>query len=465
MSQSISEQLAEWALGLEFVDLPGEVVEDAKLRILDTLGLILSAAANPIGASVNRAVARLGAGNEARMIPSGIPTTAANAALAHGTQAHAEDFDDTHNESIMHSSASVVPVILALGEAQSISGEKALTLVAIGNEINCRLGCVLPGAFHEFGFHPTGVLGALTAALLASRMLDVDTTCAVNAMGIAGSQASGILEAYEDGSWSKTLHAGWAAHAGAVAGLLAQSGFTGPRSVLEGRFGIYRSFLHGEHHRLAFDRATDGLGQHWVQLDSSFKPYPCAHAIHAFVDVALALRDEHAFEVGEITRIEALVAEHFVPMICEPWAAKIRPRTPTHARASLPYAIAVALVHGELSPEHYTPDAIVDPSVLAVAEKITYELDPDAPPSTQYQGIVKIATMGGDCYRGILEHNRGSRENPMTRDELLNKFHRCGRTLSKRRRTSIIKAIDTLENMKDLGKLIDKCLSKDNATT
>ena len=289
-SNSLSLELAHWTLGLRYEDLPERVVADVKLRVLDTLGLVISGAGTPMGRAVHAASGSLGSGRRARLIPSGKRTSAPTAALAHGTQAHAEDFDDTHNESIMHSSAPVVATALALGEWVRASGREAIVLVAAGNELNCRLGCVAPGRFHDHGFHPTSVLGSITSAILAGRMLGLDASGAAHAAGIAGSQASGILEAYEDGTWSKTLHPGWAAHAGVTAGVLASAGFSGPLTVLEGRFGLYRSFLRGSGQSFDFDRVTAGLGDEWEQLDSSFKPYPCAHAIHSFVDAALEVR-------------------------------------------------------------------------------------------------------------------------------------------------------------------------------
>ena len=454
---SLSLDLAEWTLGLRYEDLPERVAADVKLRVLDTLGLIVSGAGTPMGRAVLAASSGLGSGRRARLIPSGKRTSAPTAALAHGTQAHAEDFDDTHNESIMHSSAPVVATVLALGESARASGRESMVLVAAGNEINCRLGCVASGRFHDHGFHPTSVLGAVTSAILAGRMLGLDVAGVAHAAGIAGSQASGILEAYEDGTWSKTLHPGWAAHAGVTAGMLASTGFTGPRTVLEGRFGLYRSFLHGSGSAFDFERVTSSLGNDWEQLDSSFKPYPCAHAIHSFVDAALALRASLGLQPGNIASIEARVAPHFVELICEPRALKIRPRTPTHARASLQYAIAAALHAGELGPAHYAPEAIDAPAVLALAGKVSWTLDPSPPPTTQYKGMVTVETIDGRRETAELAHNRGSRENPMIEEELVTKFEVCARSLSARRRRRIIDRVLALETVESIEEVLSEC--------
>ena len=456
-TNSLGVELAEWALGLRYEDLPAPVVADVTLRGLDTLGLIIGGAGTPMGSAVHAASSGLGSGRRARLIPSGKRTAAPTAALAHGTQAHAEDFDDTHNESIMHSSAPVVATVLALGEAVHASGREAIVLVAAGNEINCRLGCVAPGRFHDHGFHPTSVLGSVTAAILAARLLGLDAERTAHAAGIAGSQASGILEAYEDGTWSKTLHPGWAAHAGVTAGMLARAGFTGPRTVLEGRFGLYRSFLHGSGPSFDFERVTADLGRRWEQLDSSFKPYPCAHAIHSFVDAALELRASLGVEPERIARIEARVAPRFVALICEPRAQKIRPGTPTHARASLQYAVAAALQAGSLGPEHYTEAAIEEREVLALAGKVAWTLDPAPPPTTQYRGIVTIETCDGRRETVECPHNRGSRENPMTQAEIVAKFEACARSMSPARRRRIVEQVLALETVESIAEVVTAC--------
>ena len=464
VDNSLSAQLAAWALALDFEQLPPELVQDVKLRLLDTLGLILGAATTPIGTAVTQAVIGLSDGHNARLLPSGQKTSAPFAALAHGTQAHAEDFDDTHNESIMHSSASIVALVLALGEAHALSGAQALTAIALGNELNCRLGCVVPGGFHRFGFHPTGVLAALTTALVAARLMNLQHQQCVHATGIAGSQASGILEAYEDGSWSKTLHPGWAAHSGIMAATLASCGFSGPATVIEGRFGLFCAFLRNENNgteqHFAFERLTNSLGKDWEQLNSSFKPYPCAHAIHSFVEAALTLRQKYQIDPADIITIKAEVAEHFVAMICEPSALKQRPQTPTHARASLPYALAAALLTGNLSPQHYTPEAIIDPQVLALVDKVSYHLDANAPPLTQYQGIVEIGLNDANTHRSVIPHNWGSRENPMSEQDIVEKFHACTQQLPRTQRETIVKQILQLERLGNLKELIDCCIAQ-----
>jgi 2-methylcitrate dehydratase PrpD len=405
---TVAEDLAAWVADLGFTDLPASVVADAKLRVLDTLGISLAACWLPIGAAVRHGAAAIGGGDEASILGTGERTSAALAGLVNGTLAHALDFDDTHTASVMHPSATSVPTALAVAQAAGRSGADLLLAVAIGNEVACRLGLVAPGAFHQVGLHPTSVLGTPAAALIAGRLLRLPARALVAAQGISGSQASGILEAYSDGTWSKTLHPGWAAHAGIVAARLAEAGFTGPASVFEGRYGIFRSHVQTPDYSFAFKAATDSLGRRWEMLETAFKLYPCAHAIHAFVEAALALRVKHQLTGAEIERIILDVPPAFVGLIAEPRTAKLTPRTTTHARASVFYAVAAALVDGELGMQHYTEASIVRADILALCQRTMHRVVAMEGGPIRFSGRVEIECMDGRRLTATVQDAHGT---------------------------------------------------------
>jgi 2-methylcitrate dehydratase PrpD len=394
---TLSTQLADWLAELRYDDLPTEVTEDAALRVLDTLGVALAAVDLPLGRAVRATAATLGSGDEAGLIGGG-RSTAALAALVNGTLAHALDFDDTHAGSVMHPSAPACALALAVNEASGGSGRDLLLDVTAGIELNCRLGLVAPGAFHAVGQHPTGVLGAIAAALVAARRFGLDRHGLAMAAGIAGSQASGILEAYSDGSWSKTLHPGWAAHCGIAAARLAQAGFTGPLSALDGRYGVFRSHLPAPQ-ELCFDSATAAIGDHWCMLDTACKLYPCAHAIHAFVEAALVLRQRHGLDPADIASVCLIIPPGFADQIAEPRAAKLKPLTPTHARASAFFAVAAALIDGRLGLDHYTDEAIRRADILALAERMSWREGSNETP-IRFSGTLTLTTRDG----GTSEH-------------------------------------------------------------
>ncbi len=453
---SLTSILAEWCAGHRPSDLPPEVIADAKLRLLDTLGLILGAADTPIGHAVRTAALEMGTGSDARSFGTGDSLPVGQATLIDGTLAHAADFDDTHDLSVVHPSAAIVPLALALGQARQLSGMQVLHAIALGNEINCRIASGAPGGFHSHGFHPTSVVGTLAVAMTATILMGGTAGQAVNAAGIAGSQAAGLMEAFADGTWSKTLHPGWACHSGLAAASLARAGFTGPATVLEGRFGLYLSHVQDADYRFDLGAVVGELGSRWAMLDCSFKPYPCAHAIHPFVDAARAIHERISGRTDRITGIRAMVGTKYQPLICEPMAAKRSPLTPTHARASLPYAVCVALCRGTLGPDDYAEDRIGDGSVRALAQLVTYETD-EVTTELGFRGVLEVTLADGTTERHEEPVNRGSRTNPMPPAEMIAKFRSGASRHDRGRQNAIIEVIDNLDEASSIKGLVRAC--------
>ena len=439
-----ARQVAVWLHGLDSV--PAEVLADAKLRLLDTLAVASAAVTLPIGHAIRRGGAALGNGDQSAIIGGG-RNTAAITAMVNGTLAHALDFDDTHAASVMHPSAPAVAVALAMAEKCGASGRKLLHGVAAGIELNCRLGLVVPGSFHDAGQHPTGTLGTLSAAMVAAWFLGLDPDGIVAAVGIAGSQASGILEAYADGTWSKTLHPGWAAHAGVVAAQLAAAGFTGPETVLDGRYGVFRAFLPNRS-EFDFGQLTDQLGAHWHTLHSAFKLYPCAHSIHAFIEAALVM--DAAPE--DIDGVMLDVPAAFAGQIAEPRAAKLAPRTTTHARASLYYAVAAALTDRNVGMQHYTDAAIHRADLLTLAARMQHRVV-DAPGPIRFSGALTVRTTDGRVLHQEVSDAQGTGPRRLSRADVERKARTVGKPGEMDR---IITVLDAIERSDDIASVIPR---------
>ena len=453
---ALGARLAAWAVGLEFSDLPAEIVADCKLRLLDTLGVALAAVPLPIGVAVRKAGRALGPGSEARMLGEISTTSAANAALVNGTLAHAMDFDDTHNASVMHPSAPTIAASLAAAEAAGASGRELIVAIAIGNELGCRLGLVAPGAFHGVGLHPTSVLGAPAATASVARLWRLAPEALACAFGVSASQASGVLEAYSDGTWSKTLHPGWAAHAAIVACRLAQAGFTGPQTAFEGRYGIYKALLPAGT-ELDLDAATVGLGTEWTQLETAFKLFPCAHSIHAFIEGALRLRTDHGLSADAIESVELAVPEAFVAQIAEPRAAKLAPLTSTHARASLLYAVAAALTDGAVSPAHYEGTAYQRPDLLALMQRISHRVVPTSG-TIAFSGEVSVLRKGGERFSAFVAEADGTGTRPLSAARVREKFDAtAGAVLNRPALERLAAAVMSLETLADARDLTVLC--------
>jgi 2-methylcitrate dehydratase PrpD len=423
---AVAGRLAEFTASLEFSDLPPAVVASACLRTLDTIGIALAASTGETAPAILGALDGWGAAGDCTVIGAKRTAAAPLAILANGTLAHSLDFDDTHAASITHASAVVVPVALAVAEAEGADGHTLIAAMVAGYETITRLGMAASGAFHARGWHATGVCGPFAAALVAGRIERLDPARLTAALGIAGSFASGVLEYLADGSWVKRVHAGWAGHAGAIAAALARGGFTGPDSVLEGRFGLYRTFLDAEPDMAPF--AT--LGRQWETPGIGFKPYPCCHYNHAYLDCVLELRQAHALVPDDVESVECRVPAGQVPIVCEPRPGKVRPRSTYDARFSLPYSVASALLDGHVGLDTYTIDRLEEPRRLALAARVSHVVDPGSTFPHGFPGWIRVRLRDGRMLEARTPDGRGSLARPLPPEAIVEKFRdNAGRAL------------------------------------
>jgi 2-methylcitrate dehydratase PrpD len=451
---TIAERLAAFTASLHFDALPPAVVAAARLRVLDVLGVALAASRQDFAAPLARTLEGWAAGGEATVIGTKQTAPVPLAVLANGTLAHALDFDDTHPAAIVHVSSVIVPTVLAAGEAARADGRAVLTAAVAGGEAMIRLGLAASGAFHARGWHATGVCGALGAALAAGRVHGLDPGRLAAALGLAGSFASGLLEFLADGSAAKRVHAGWAGQAGTVAAALAAAGFSGPTTVLEGRFGLYAAMLGAPPAREAFD----ALGREWQTLRIAVKPYPCCHLLHAYLDCALALRSAHGIAPEAIESVECRVPAGEVPIICEPAAAKRSPRTPYEAQFSLPFTVAAALVDGRVGLETFAPERLADPRVAALAGRVTYAIDPTARYPEGFPGWVVLRLADGRCVEAREPDGRGGPERPLPAAAIVEKFRdNAARALPAARVDQLEAAVLALDTLADAGEILRLC--------
>ena len=456
-STSAASVAASWLAGLAYDDIPAAVVADAKLRFLDIIGVSLAASAAPAGEIARRTALRLGAGDEAQILGFGDRVPAASAAMANGTMAHALDFDDTHNESVIHVSAPVVSAALAAGQLTKASGKSVLAAAIGGAEITCRIGCVTPSAFHKRGFHPTGVIGTFGSALISGKLLGLDALQLQNALGIAGSQASGILEFFSDGSFAKQLHPGWAAHSGIIASYLASEGFTGPATVLEGRYGLFATHLGPGNYSM--NRIVQKLGSEWICIKTSFKPYPCGHVVHPFLDAILSMHKDEGLRADDVVRITCPIAEWMLPIMCEPREVKLVPETDYHAKFSFFYTLAAALYFGRLGVEAFTSEAVRNQDILKLARRVFCEVDPTAPDPSRFKGWVIVETRSGKKLERVVENNWGSESNPLSAIDVRQKFRDNARlVLDGNKIDQILSLVDRLEAVRDINEVVKLCV-------
>jgi 2-methylcitrate dehydratase PrpD len=415
-----AQRLASFTGALSFDDIPADVVETAKLHLLDTIGCGLAAHGSGVATEGRTAMAELGGEPQASVIglDGGLP--AANAAFANAMLCHGLDFDDTHSDSIAHVSTVVCPAAVAAGEASGSSGRDLLAAIVGGNEVVTRVGMAASGAFHARGFHPTAVCGIFGAATAAARLAGTSTEATVSALGIAGSFAGGLFAYLDDATPTKPMHPAWAAHGGLLATRLASLGAEGPPGVLEGRFGVYYAFVGAEKGEVDIESQLADLGSRWETLRIAIKPYPACHFIHGSLGATASLLG--SVSPDEIEDVLVWVPAAGVPLVLEPAEPKLAPRSEYEAKFSLQYSTAAMLVHGQVGVRSYGDEAIADPRVLALAAKVRHETrEYDSYPAA-FPGGVRITTADGRVVEADLAYQRGGPENPMTADEIRAKF-------------------------------------------
>jgi 2-methylcitrate dehydratase PrpD len=452
----LARELAVWTSSLRFEDIPEDVVAATRLRVLDVIGLALAGAETEFGRSVRATALVAGSPGLCRILGTGDRVGVTAAALANGAFPQALEFDDTHNESIVHMSSPAVAAALALSEVGAVSGKDLITAVALSNEVACRVGVVSAGEFHRRGFHPTALFAPFGVTSLACRLLGLNVEKTANAAGMCGSFSAGLLECWVDGTQTKFLHSGWAAQSGIMAAYFGQAGLTGPAAVFEGRFGLFASHVQDPGARRDFSRITKGLGSHWDSRNASFKPFPAAHVIHPYIDALLRLRTAQGIRTEDIESIECPVAAFIVPIVCEPLEEKLAPLSDSHGRVSLQYTLAEAFHRGELGKKAYANESLRDSEILALAKRVRYRVDPEFPGPGRFKGAVEVRLKDGRVFSEVEEHNRGSAENPMTYAELRAKFdENAGGFLSKEQRDRLADSIGVLETLPAAKTLVD----------
>jgi len=413
---AIAETLAAKIAALKPGALPAATTRKCEDLLIDVVGLCVTARNEDY---VRSSMAGSDDDGPCTVIGHQRTLTAAGAAFVNGTAAHGEDFDDTFEGGPVHAGAVIVAAVLAACERHNPDGRMALTGIAVGTEVLCRLSLVVPKAVHKAGFHPTAVFGAMGAAAGVGAALGLNAKQIVDALGIAGSMAGGIIEYLAEGAWTKRMHAGWAAQSGLRAALLARAGFVGPRTVFEGVHGLFHGFAHTT--RGDYDALTGDFDTRWVTDTLAFKPYPCGTMAQPYIDCArrLAARGVAAEDVHEIL---CEVAEGTVHRLWEPLADKQRPSNGYSAKFAVPYLLATGFVHGGVGLGAFTESAIRDAQVLALAAKVKFVIDPDNPYPNNYTGHVRATLKDGRVVEERQPYLRGGAQEPLTRQDVTDKF-------------------------------------------
>lgn len=452
---SFSERLGEYAQAFDLSLVPGDVLQSAKLCILDAIGIAFASTRFEFARRSFDAIESLAGRGEHVVIGRRERLPLRDAALLNGLLIHGLDYDDTHPESVIHASASAVPVLLAEGRRQRASGARALAAYLLAVEADARIGLRAGGWWQKVGFHPTAVVGVFGATLAAGYLQSQVARALAYGQGLALSMAAGSMEFLEDGSWTKRFHPGWAASSGITAASLAAHGFESPLKAFEGRFGLYNTYLGGRA-PTADGELFGELGTRWEMRNVALKPYPVCHFNHACGDAVLALRAEHGFKAVDVESIVVRIHRNQMPVVCEPLAAKRRPQSDYDAKFSLPFFVATCLVRGRFGLEELEAPTLADPEILALCDRISCEHSDESAFPKYFSGEVAVRLRDGRLLERRERVNRGADTRPLSRDDIEAKFFENTRqAIPASQAQRVLESVMTLERAPNVDTLCE----------
>ena len=419
--ENMTEKFADFCEQLRYEDLPHDVIKRTKLLILDTVGIIIRARHDAEStSSLVSAIEKLEMANGSCQVFSDNKSYSPSAAaLLNGTLAHSLDFDDTHAEASLHSSAPILAAALAAAEMNKSSGQQLITACVVGYEIQIRLGLAGGSSSHyKKGFHPTATCGIFGAAAAAGYLIGLTKEQYISAFGIALSQSAGSMQFLTDGAWTKRSHVGQAAQNGLSCAIMAAEGFKGPSKAFEGQWGYFQSYASGGD----MEKAIDGLGKKFETLNLGVKPYPSCRYSHAAIDGIIELKNELGFSTAELDDIDIGLSETALNIIGYPLSDKQNPKSVVDGQFSMPFCAAVTVKSGGLKWDDYK-NHLNDSDTLSLCNKIKVSPDTDAEECCpEYMSAKVKVVVKGKKYEKFVKIPKGEPENFMEDSEFISKF-------------------------------------------
>lgn len=446
--------LARGVVQTRYEDIPAEVIATAKLFILDTLGVALAGSTATGCSEVVQLIKEQGGRPDSSILVFGGKVPTQEAAFANSMMVHGRDFDDTHEAQVgAHCNVSVLPAALALAEKRGASGKEFVAAVILGIDLMARIGIAAP-LFH--GWHNTAVLGALGAAAGAGKILKLSEVQMVNALGIVFSQAAGNRQGRADGALTKRMGPAFSARAGVFSALLAERGLTGAKNILQGPWGFFS--LYGEKaahpvNQESVNRMLDQMGNKYEVVNLSAKPYPCCRLTHGAIEATLSLMQENGLAEKDVARVMIQASPVIYDTVGRPF--QIRDNPQVDAQFSIPYTVSVAIQRGKVTIEDFEVEVVKQPRTGELAKKVVVEENKGV---GKYSTVVNICTNSGKSFSKRVDVFKGHPQNPLSREEFLQKFRNCTRfsavPVDSQRIEKILAILQDIENIPKINQVV-----------
>ena len=437
---TVTKDLANFVVDTNVNDLPEEVIKHAKLCILDWLGAALVGSLESPAKIITSIIREMGGRKESTIIGTHVKTPCINAALANGILGHIVELDDIHEESIIHPAAPVIPAALAIAERDNVSGRDLIASVILGYEVEIRIGTAINPSHYRF-WHTTGTCGTFGAAAAAGKVLGLDREGMTHVLGIAGTQAAGLIEAF--GTMSKPLNPGRAAMDGVLAALLAQRGFTSSSTILEAE----RGYCQAAAEEYDPNRITENLGKGFELANNVFKIHASCGHTHGAIDAVLLLAEKHGIKPDAVDEI--VVGTY--PIAVEVVGKNYEPKTVSEAKFSLPYCLATALICGKVGLAEFSEERLADPKILELSRRVKVVVDPEYVKARLGCAKVTLRTVEGEELSCSVDVPKGHPKKPLTKAELEEKFRGLASLVLPRERVmEIVRTLNDLEKLDEV---------------
>lgn len=449
-----TRRIAEFVSQLRYEQIPAAVCERLKLLVLDSLGCAIYGAHLEWCRILRETLEQSDKTRDASIWGTDRKLSSVHAALINGTQVQGFELDDVHREGILHVGAVALPALIAVAECHAqLSGKDFIAAALAGYEIGPRVGLCMGPQHIGQGWHSGATVGVFAAAAAAARALALDAEKTVHALGIAGTQSSGLMAA-QFGAMVKRMHAGRAAQSGLYAALLAGAGFTGITDVFEAPYGGFCTTFSRSQDRFDLAALSAGLGERYETMRVSLKFYACVGSNHTTLDALTDIRNRHPFTAADIDRIVVHASQITVDHAGWPY----RPEGLTAAQLNLPFCAATLILTGDAFVDQFTPDCVNDRARIELSRKVQVVHDPAITAlggAHRHQVRIEVHFRDGSVEHATRDAPRGSEQNFASEAQIIDKFRKLTRAaIAEQQQNALIGAVLRLEQLADSRAMI-----------